>query len=102
MTLVIEQVAGERDETVVGPPRALRSLAMPHESHAGRRHRAGFTSLELLAAIVVVGLLAVIAMAVYLGQWKRAWVPRSWLPEDAATEQETWITDNPGGRNSRP
>ncbi|WP_231123567.1 type IV pilin protein [Nocardioides sambongensis] len=56
----------------------------------------GFTLIELLVVIVIVGILAAIAIPVFLNQRQKA--VDSGLKSDlkaAATTVETWIVDNP-------
>lgn len=58
---------------------------------------AGFTLVELLVVVIIVGLLAAIAIPVYLNQRRKA--VDSTLRADVrsmALAQETWLTDHPG------
>jgi type IV pilus assembly protein PilA len=55
----------------------------------------GFTLIELLVVIIIIGILAAIAIPVFLNQRKKGW--DSQAKSDArnlATLQETYLTDN--------
>lgn len=59
--------------------------------------QSGFTLIELLVVIVVIGILAVIAIPVFLGQRAKAWTSQSQAAlRDAATALESYAVDNAG------
>ena len=61
---------------------------------AAREEEEGFTLIELLVVIIIIGILAAIAIPVFLNQRKKGW--DSAVKADlrnAATAQETYLTD---------
>jgi len=61
---------------------------------AAREKEEGFTLIELLVVIIIIGILAAIAIPVFLNQRSKGW--DSAVKADlrnAATAQETWLTD---------
>lgn len=62
---------------------------------AAREKEEGFTLIELLVVIIIIGILAAIAIPVFLNQRQKAW--DSAVKADlrnAATAQETYYTEN--------
>lgn len=60
-----------------------------------RKDEEGFTLIELLVVIIIIGILAAIAIPVFLNQRAKGW--DSAVKADlrnAATAQETYLTDN--------
>jgi type IV pilus assembly protein PilA len=60
----------------------------------------GLTLIELLVVIIIIGILAAIAIPVFLNQRNKGFdsAVRSDL-RNSATAQETWLTDNAGYTN---
>lgn len=57
----------------------------------------GFTLIELLVVLAIIGLLAAIALPVFLSQRQRAWVTQSQAAiRDAATALESYAVENGG------
>ena len=55
----------------------------------------GFTLIELLVVIIIIGILAAIAIPVFLNQRKKGWDAQAKSDlRNAATAQETFLTDN--------
>jgi len=63
---------------------------------AARNKDEGFTLIELLVVIIIIGILAAIAIPVFLNQRAKGWdsAVKSDL-RNAATAQETFLTENP-------
>lgn len=66
-----------------------------------RENEEGFTLIELLVVIIIVGILAAIAIPVFLNQRNKGFdsAVRADL-RNSATAQETWLTDNAGYTNN--
>ncbi len=55
----------------------------------------GFTLIELLVVIIIIGILAAIAIPVFLNQRKKGWDAQAKSDlRNAATAEETYLTDN--------
>jgi type IV pilus assembly protein PilA len=63
---------------------------------AAEEREGGFTLIELLVVIIIIGILAAIAIPVFLNQRKKGYDAQVKADlRNAATAQETYLTDNP-------
>jgi type IV pilus assembly protein PilA len=64
-------------------------------------HEGGFTLIELLVVIIIIGILAAIAIPVFLNQRKKGYDAQAKSDlRNMATAEETYLTDNPTGYTS--
>ena len=62
---------------------------------AQEEREGGFTLIELLVVIIIIGILAAIAIPVFLNQRKKGWDSQAKSDlRNAATAEETYLTDN--------
>jgi type IV pilus assembly protein PilA len=62
-----------------------------------KRGDSGFTLIELLVVIIIIGILAAIAIPVFLRQREKGWQAQAVSDmKNAATAVESWSTDNGG------
>src|SRR3954451_8320126 len=65
---------------------------------AQEENEGGFTLIELLVVIIIIGILAAIAIPVFLNQRKKGYDAQAKADlRNAATAEETYLTDNPTG-----
>jgi len=65
---------------------------------AREEREGGFTLIELLVVIIIIGILAAIAIPVFLNQRKKGYDAQAKSDlRNAATAEETYLTDNPTG-----
>src|SRR3954454_12794829 len=63
---------------------------------AAEEREGGFTLIELLVVIIIIGILAAIAIPVFLNQRKKGYDAQVKFDlRNAATAEETYLTDNP-------
>ena len=65
---------------------------------AREEHEGGFTLIELLVVIIIIGILAAIAIPVFLNQRNKGYDAQAKSDlRNMATAEETYLTDNPTG-----
>jgi type IV pilus assembly protein PilA len=65
---------------------------------AAEEREGGFTLIELLVVIIIIGILAAIAIPVFLNQRQKGYDAQSKADlRNMATAEETYLTDNPAG-----
>src|SRR4051812_20405042 len=65
---------------------------------AQEEHEGGFTLIELLVVIIIIGILAAIAIPVFLNQRKKGYDAQAQSDlRNVATAEETYLSDHPGG-----
>jgi type IV pilus assembly protein PilA len=68
---------------------------------AREEREGGFTLIELLVVIIIIGILAAIAIPVFLNQRKKGYDAQAKSDlRNMATAEETYLTDNPTGYTS--
>src|SRR5881275_1547850 len=68
---------------------------------ASEEREGGFTLIELLVVIIIIGILAAIAIPVFLNQRQKGYDAQSKADlRNMATAEETYLTDNPTGYRS--